>query len=193
MRKAEYLNELKIQLRALPANEVDDILRDQEEFIRDAMSAGKTEEQAIAGLGDPAAFAANLTAEMKIQRVSTSSSLKNQVSGTVSAVVAILALAPLNLIFVLGPFLALVAVAIAGWAVAFSGLLAACALFLGFFFKLLFIGAGFWVQISTFFFALGSIGASLLALIGMYFITQWLVLGTLAYLKWNLNFVRGRA
>jgi uncharacterized membrane protein len=193
MNKAEYLNELKNDLQGLPASEVEDILRDQEEFIRDAMAAGRSEEQAIAGLRDPSVFAANITAEMKIQRVQKSDSLPGQMKATVNAVVAILALAPLNLIFVLGPFLALVAVAIAGWAFAVLGVLASAILFVGFFLKLIFISAGFWVQISTFFFALGSIGTSFLELIAMYYITQWLVLGTLTYLKWNLNFVRSRA
>jgi uncharacterized membrane protein len=107
--------------------------------------------------------------------------------------VAILALAPLNLIFVLGPFLALVGIAIAGWAVAVAGVAAAAALILAFFFKLVFITAGFWAQVSTFFLALGSLALSVLGLVFMYYVTYWLVQGTLAYLKWNLTFVKAGA
>lgn len=190
MKKSEFTNELRRQLAALPSGEVEDIVRDQEEYITDAMAAGRTEEQAVAALGDPRAFAASLTAEAKIREIDEAKGLRQQIGGTIGAVVAILALAPLNLIFVLGPFLALVGIAIAGWAVAVAGVAAAAALILAFFFKLVFITAGFWAQVSTFFLALGSLGLSVLGLVGMYYITYWLVQGTVAYLKWNLNFVR---
>lgn len=193
MKKSEFITELRRQLAALPSGEVEDIVRDQEEYIADAMAAGRTEEQAVAALGEPKAFAASLSAEAKIKKIDEAKGLQQQVSGTIGAVVAILALAPLNLIFVLGPFLALVGIAIAGWAVAVAGVAAAAALILAFFFKLVFITAGFWAQVSTFFLALGSLGLSVLGLVGMYYITYWLVQGTVAYLKWNLNFVRAGA
>jgi uncharacterized membrane protein len=109
------------------------------------------------------------------------------------AVIAILALAPLNLIFVLGPFLALLGIAIAGWAVSFSFLLGAAAVLGVFFLKLLFLSVGFWAQISFFLFALGCIGAAVLGLLLMLQITRWFVLGTLTYLKWNLQFIKGRS
>lgn len=193
MKKADYINEIRNNLRNMPSGEVEDIIRDQEEHIREAMAAGRSEEDVIARLGDPKAFAANLTAELKIQEVQNSTNLKSQLKGTLGAVAAILALAPLNLIFVLGPFLALISIAFSGWAVALSGVLVAVAIFGVFFLKLIFVSVGFWAQFSTFFFALGTLGGSVLGLFAMYFVTQWLVMGTIAYLKWNLNFIKARS
>ena len=107
MKRLAYLDSLKTHLRQLPEGDVADILRDQEEYIRDAVGAGRSEEDAIQSLGEPKAFAANLIAELKIQQAIQPGSLQKQMRGTIGAVCAILALAPINLIFVLGPFLAL--------------------------------------------------------------------------------------
>lgn len=193
MTRSEYLNALRAHLSPLPAEEVADILRDQEEYIRDAVSAGRAEGDVIAGLGDPKAFANSLTAGRKIEQASSSPSLKMKISGTWSAVVAILALAPLNLIFVLGPFLVLLAILAGAWAAAAAAFLGSIFTLGLFFVQMLFLPAGFWVHLSTFFFLLGTIGLTLLTLFAMYKITFWFVRGLLAYLKWNLNFIRARA
>ncbi len=197
MTKPEYLAALKAHLSSLPSEEVEDILRDQDEYIRDAVNAGRSEADVIFGLGDPKAFAQSLTAgsvlKQKIENAASSPSLKMKISGTWSAVIAILALAPLNLIFVLGPFLVALALLVGGWASAFGLFLASIAAFGVFFFELIFISVGFWVQFSAFFFLAGCLGLTLLGLFSMYRITIWFVLGTLAYLKWNLKFIQARA
>lgn len=192
MKKLQFLEILKQNLSHLPQTEVAEILRDQEEYIRDAVAAGRNEDLVIKSLGDPKHFAASLSAESKIHRAETASTLKSQVSSTLGAVFAILALAPLNLIFAFGPFMILIGLTLGGWGLASGSLLAAIALFAAFFFKLIFISVGFWTQSATFFFILGCIGASVLALILMYQITQAFVRMTVSYLKWNLNFIKGK-
>jgi len=193
MTKPDYLSALRSHLSTLPEDEIADILRDQEEYIRDAVSAGRTEHDVIEGLGDPKAFAHSLTAGRRIETAEKSQRLSMKISGTWSAVVAILALAPLNLIFVLGPFLVLLAMVVGGWASAFGLLVASIASFAVFFFEMIFISVGFWAQFSAFFFLLGCLGLTLLSLFAMYKLTLWFVLGTLAYLKWNLKFIQARA
>lgn len=193
MTKPDYLNALKSHLSPLPEDEINDILRDQEEYIRDAVSAGRTEADVIAGLGDPKAFAHSLTAGRKIETAEKSKSLTMKISGTWSAVIAILALAPLNLIFVLGPFLIAIALMVGGWAGAFGLFAASIASFAVFFFEMIFISVGFWAQFSAFFFLLGCFGLTVLGIFAMYKLTQWFVQGTLAYLKWNLKFIQARA
>lgn len=193
MTKQEYLDALKSHLAPLPQEEINDILRDQEEYIRDAVSAGRAEADVIQGLGDAKAFANSLTAGMKIEKAEQSESLKLKISGTFSAILAILALAPLNLIFVLGPFLGLVGVLCGGWAAAGGFLLAALFSLGAFFVQLIFLPVGFGVQLSAFFFLLGCLGATLLSLYVMYQATLWFTRGTLAYLKWNLKFIQARA
>jgi uncharacterized membrane protein len=192
MKKAQFLESLKSQLSHLPEVEVNEILRDQEEYIRDAVAAGRTEEAVIQSLGEPKNFAASVSAESKIHRAETSATLKNQVSSTLSAIFAILALAPLNIIFVLGPFIFLMVVVLGGWGLALGSLLALILLTLAFIFKFVFVSAGLWTHGTVFFFILGCIGASILSLLIMNKVTQVFLKMTISYLKWNLNFIKGR-
>jgi uncharacterized membrane protein len=193
MTKLEFLKELKKNLEHLPQNEIDDILRDQEEFFYNAIQAGRTEEQAAASLGDPKTFALNLSLVSKIQAAKESPSVKTQLKITWDAVLAVLALAPLNLIFVLGPFLLVAVLTLSGWIVAASLFVAAVVVFLSFLVKSLFVNAGIWAVLSALCLSAGSIGICLLAIIAMVFITRVLLLGSMAYLRWNINFIKGRA
>ena len=118
MKRDQFILALRRSLIQLPQSEVEDIVRDQNEYISDAIAAGRNEEDVITSLGDPKALANSLQADLKIQRAESASSLNKQISLTFTALIAILALAPLNIIFVLGPFLALIGFLIAGWAVA---------------------------------------------------------------------------
>jgi uncharacterized membrane protein len=193
MKKTEFLSILHSHLSPLPESDVQDILRDQEEYICDAIRSGRTEENIITSLGDPKAFAANLKAELKLQKAEKTENLPMQLRHTAGAFFAILTLAPFNLILFFGPFLALVMVTIAGWVAAVSLALAAFVAAWIFFGEMLQFTVGALTHISSFFFVLGTAGGSLLGPLIMYKLTQWLVLGTLAYLNWNLRFIRNRA
>lgn len=193
MKKEQFLESLKNQLSHLPPAEVNEILRDQEEYIRDAVAAGRTEEKVIESLGDPKTFASSVSAESKINRAENSANLKTQVSSTLGALFAILALAPLNIIFALGPFLALVFIACGGWGVALGSLVATVVAFFAFVVKGIFMAAGIWAHLTVLFFIMGCLGLSILALIVMYKITQVFLKMMISYLKWNLNFIKGRA
>lgn len=193
MTRQGFLEELRRALAHLPKAEVDEIVRDQDEYIRDAVQAGRSEEDVLRSLGSPASLAASLLAETRIQQAAESTTLKEKAGNTFGAVAAIIALAPLNLIFVLGPFLGAAGLLIGGWAGAAGILLAALGFLLAFFVKLIFLSVGFWAHVSTFFFAVGCVGLSLLAFIFMAAITKAFLTLTLNYLKWNLNFIRARA
>jgi len=190
MKKNEFLATLRLQLRDLPQNEIDDIVRDQEEYIQDAMMAGRKEEDVIASLGDPKSFASNVTAENKIKSAEQSVSLSKQVTHTFGAVFALLALAPLNIIFVLGPFLFLAGLLFGGWAASAGLFMAAWGVLMAFVFKLVFMNVGIWVHLSSFFFVMGCIGATFLCLIAMFYVTRFFVQATLAYLRWNIKFFK---
>jgi uncharacterized membrane protein len=192
-KKSDYLNTLRSLLAPLPSSEVEDILRDQEEFIRDAMAAGRSEEDAIKGLGDPRTFAHSLTANYKLEQAASAPTMKLKITGAFSAILAVLALAPLNLIFVLGPFLGAFCLLVGGWFAAGAFLLASVVGVVVFFVEMIFISVGLWTHLSAFLFILGCIGATLLSLLAMAKISQWFVLGTIAYLKWNLRFIQARA
>ncbi len=193
MKQDQFILELRRALIQLPQAEVEDIIRDQIEYIADAARAGRSEEDVLKSLGDPKSLANSLQADLKIQRAESASSFNNQIRLTVSALLATLALAPLNIIFVLGPFLGLIGLLVGGWAVAMGLFASAIGIFVIFFGKLIFMSAGFWTHISTLFFSVGLIGLSLLVLIFMYLISTAVLKGTISYLKWNLNFIRTRS
>ncbi len=193
MKRDQFILALRRSLIQLPQSEVEDIVRDQNEYIADAIAAGRNEEDVIGSLGDPKVLASSLQADLKIQRAESAVSFNNQVSLTFSALIAILALAPLNIIFVLGPFLALLFIMVAGWAIAMGLFATAIAVFAGFFIKLIFMSAGFWTHLSTLLFSLGMIGSALIAFICMYWISTAVLDGTISYLKWNLNFIKTRS
>lgn len=191
--QSDYLNSLRRHLSALPESDRDEIIRDQEEYFRDALASGRSEAEVIRSLGEPKSFAASIILSQRIQRVEESTNLPAQVSQTAGAVFAVLALAPFNLIFVLGPYAALVGLLIAGWAVALSALFAVSVVSWSFFWEAFGLGVGALVHLSSVFLSLGLAGLSILGLLSMYKITHWFVQGTLRYLKWNLRLIHKRA
>lgn len=193
MTKQQFIEELKNNLGNLPQAEVDDIIRDQEEYIYNAIKAGRTEKDAVAALGDPRAFALNLSIESKIQEAQTATSVKKQIRMTWEVALAVLALAPLNLFLVFGPFFLLSIFTFSAWIVVGVMLMVAILVFFAIIGKVFIIGAGLWASLSILFFSAGSVGVCLLGFLAMVFITRFLLLGTIAYLKWNINFVKGRA
>ena len=192
MKRDQFILALRRSLIQLPQAEVEDVIRDQNEYISDAIAAGRTEDDVIKSLGDPKVLANSLQADLKIQRAESAVSFNKQVSLTFSALIAILALAPLNIIFILGPFLGLLIVLIVGWAMAMGLFATSVAMFAGFFMKLIFMSAGFWTHLSTMLFSLGMIGSALIAFICMYSVTNLVLAWTISYLKWNLNFIKAR-
>lgn len=193
MKKQDFINQLKTELQGLPESEISDIIRDQEEMISDAMAAGRTEEQIISSLGDPKELARSLKAEIKIDKATVEKNLPQQVKGAFGALGALLVLAPFNLIFVLGPFCAVIGSLIAGWAVTLALGIATLA-FMGIFFtKFIFVSAGAAAHLSTFFAFVGCIGLSMLFGFAMYYLTKFIFKLVLSYFKWNLNFIKSQA
>lgn len=192
MKRQDYINELKQQLKGLPQSEIEDIVRDQEELISDALAAGRTEESILKSLGEPGELARALKAEVIIEQASEEKKLGRQLRGAFGAVGALLLLAPFNLIFVLGPFMVLLGMLFSGWMVATA--LGGVAVFLvgGYLSELITIGASIWVHLSLVFSLIAGVGISILAILAMYYITRGMMQLTLSYLKWNLNFVRTR-
>ncbi len=192
MNRTEFLEALRKHLGHLPTTEAEEIIRDQDEYIRDAVRSGRNEDEVVRGLGDPTNFAGSLSAESKIEKAEQATSIRQQSKSAFSAALALIVLAPLNLIFVLGPFLGVCGILIGGWALSGGVLVGSVAVLGAFIVKGLFVSASLLAQISTLFFILGVIGLSALGAIIMLKMTEVFLKGTIAYLRWNLNFVRGR-
>jgi uncharacterized membrane protein len=189
MNRQEYLNRLKGFLNRLPESEREEILRDQEELIRDALASGRQEEEFIASLGDPRALASALIAEARIQKLEEGGA-GGALRHTLPALLAVLTLAPFNFIFLLGPYLAMVGVLIAGWAVVAGGVAVGAVLLGVFFSKALEISVGWPIHASSFLTLLGVTGLFIFFGTCMAFITKFFFLGSVRYLRWNLNLVR---
>ncbi len=192
MKRQAFINELRKALANVSASEREDILRDQEEYLHEAELAGRNEDEVIEALGDPKQLAVSLNAQAKIQKMEKETSFPKRIRTTFGAVMAMIALAPFNFIFVLWPFLIAVGFDLMGWIFAGGSLLAAV-MFLGtFIFKLIFISVGFWTHLAAFFLALTSIGVALIFVFFMAKVTSLLMDLTIRYLKWNLNLIKGK-
>ena len=193
MNQQEFILQLKVQLCGLPQVEIDDIVRDQEELIRDGVSAGRSEAAVLYGLGSPQELARNLKASYRIEKAQDEVKLSKQMGGAFGAVGALLVLAPFNLIFVVGPFCGLMGIIFGGWAVSFALCIVALVALVVFLAQAIFVSAVISAKLATLFIFLGCIGLAVLLLIGMYHVTRLFLRLTLKYLMWNLNFIKKQA
>lgn len=193
--KTEFLQILGQHLARLPESERADILRDQEEFFRDAVASGRTEADVIGSLGDPKQLAKTLIAEAKLTGAETNSnsSLRNQMGTTMRAVIAIVTLAPFNLIFVLGPFLGLLGCLLAGWAVGASFLIAGGVAVFFLVTELMALSASTFAHVASFLLSIGVVMFSFSFLALMAWVSSWVASLTVRYLRWNLDLIQARA
>jgi uncharacterized membrane protein len=200
--RESYLSELRTHLANLPETERTDIIRDQDEFFREAVLSGRTEADVIGSLGDPKVLAKTLIAESRLtaseNATATTSvdgvrvnpaSLSTQISATARAFIAILTLAPFNLIFVLGPFIALMACLFAAWVTGGAMLIAGLGAIVMVATELKGIGASTWAQISSVFLGLGITICSIAFLGLMTLATSWIAQLSVRYMRWNLDMI----
>lgn len=210
--QSTYLTELRQHLSRLPEVEREDILRDQEEFFREALMSGRTEADVIGSLGDPKQLAKTLIAESRITAsetafgvtpqttsaaegtaVAPSASFTAQMNATLRAFLAILTLAPFNLIFVLGPFIAVVGCLFAGWAAGGAMLISGFASLVFVVSELVGLGAASgWAHISSATLGLGIVFCSIAFLGVMVLVTSWVAQASVRYLRWNLDLIVAR-
>lgn len=181
MTKKQFLTKLNTSLKGLSSDEREDILQDFEEHFTIGLEEGKTEEQISASLGSPQQIAKELVATHRVKKVNETST-----SGNIfRAVWAVIGLGFFNLVIVLGPFIALTGLIIAGWMVGISFVTAPL---------LVLINVALHPQIFELFDLFVSIalaGLGLFIAIGMFFATRAVKNGFVRYLKYNLGVVKG--
>ncbi len=104
MNRSMFLSELRMGLSGLPQNEIEETMADYEAHFSEGLAAGRSEAAIASALGDPARLARELRAEAGFRRWESERSPGN----LLSAVVALLGLATLDLIFLV-PFVCAVA------------------------------------------------------------------------------------
>lgn len=183
MTKHEFLARLDKLIKSIPEQERNDILFDYHSHFEAGLAEGKSEEEIAKSLGHPNMIAKELLANYHISVAQSQPSLRH----VGRAVIATVSLGFFNLIFVLGPFIALFCVIIAFYAVAIALLLAPFSLFLPFFFP---VEPMEWVQMG--FLSTVCVGLGLLLLVGMIYVTRWCYQFVLKYLQLNLRIIKGR-
>ncbi len=181
MTKYQFIKILDSTLKGLPSDERLDIIQDFEEHFAIGSEEGKTEEEIAASLGSPNQIAKELLASHHLEKVEATATTGN----IIRAVWAIIGLGFFNLLIVLGPFITLAAVIIAGWT-AGIGFIASPVLVL--------INALIYPSTFEFFdlfFSMALSGLGLFIAIGMFFATRVLTNGFVRYLKFNVKLVKG--
>jgi uncharacterized membrane protein len=199
MDKHSFLKRLDERLRFLAEAERKDILYDYEEHIDSAVENGEDEMQVIEKLGSPELIARQFNATQSIKKAEQNKTTGNMLR----AVVATMGLGLINLILI-GPFFGLLGCLVGFYGAAFGitlgGLVSAAVGMYG----LLggnvepFIHLGNSVSYNVDVFSMGIVGlgiffTSIGGLIAVFSIwaTKWFYKGTIAYLKLNLNVIKG--
>ena len=181
MNKVEFLSALERHLRKLPKNEKEDILQDYEEYFTIGVKEGKTECQIVESLGSLKQLSKELLADYHIEKMEETSSTRN----IFRAVWAVIGLGLVNLVIVLGPFLGLLALLVAGWVAGIAGIVSPLLVFTS---AIANSGAFEWFDV---FFSITLCGIGLFISIGIYYATVSVKRGFLRYLKYNVSIVKG--
>lgn len=199
MDKKSFLKRLDDRLRFLAEAERKDILYDYEEHINAAIENGEDEAKVIEKLGSPELIARQFNATQSIKNAEQNKTTGNMLR----AVVATMGLGFINLILI-GPFFGLLGCLIgfyfAAFGFAFSGLISAAIGMYGLLGGNMeqFIHLGNAVSYNADVMSMGVVGlgiflASIGGLVAVFSIwaTRWFYKGTIAYLKLNLNVLKG--
>lgn len=192
MNKREYLLQLERYLQGFPQGEVVDILSDYEEHFHIGISKGKTEEEISNELGMPRDIANTYKASYREDSGRAENFDSHPASDdTIRKLLIGLLLLFFNLVIVLGPFIAVVGLIIAGYAISVAFVIGGFVAFVGSPMVLLtplptphiLTSLGFGIG----FIALGGLGLILLVYLSKLFIQL-----TVKYAKWNLELINGQ-
>lgn len=181
MNKEQFLTKLNVSLKRLSSEERQDILQDFEEHFAIGLEEGKTEEQISDSLGSPNQIAKELLVSYHLERVESTVTTGN----IFLAVWAVAGLGFFNLLIVLGPFIALVAVTLAGWVTGIAFIASPLLVLL----NIVIHPATF--ELFNLFFSILLSGLGFFIAIGMFYATRTLINGFVRYLQFNAKLVKG--
>ena len=190
MNKKQFIDQLTVNLRGVPNEDRLDIISDFDEHFKIGMEKGRTEDELSDSLGNPKTLAKQLNASVLVGHAEKTTSASN----ITRAVFATLGLGFFNLIFVLGPFIGIVAVLFSLFAVAVaiaaSGITILFATIFGPLFPE-FVGIIVNPAVGIF----GSIGVTcfgILFFVGDIFLAKALYRVFIKYIKFNSRVIKGR-
>lgn len=192
MTKDKWIHELKVGLKGLSKDEIEEIVADYNEYFYDAKENGREEEEVTGALGDPKRLAKQFKTDSTIKKAQANMSLPN----ILRAVFAIVTLSIFNIVIMVGPITAVLGLIAGGIMTGISlfggGILGLIAVLI--FGSKAFIGLSFSLTImiavllGLFF---GSLG--ILILIVDFWFGKWIFNLLVKYFRFNFDIVRKTA
>lgn len=190
MNKKDFINKLSAYLTGIPEEEKKDVIRDFEEHFTEGLAEGRNEGEIAESLGDPGVLARQLKASILVSHAEKTTSAAN----ITRAVFATLGLGFFNLVFVLGPFIAITVVLAALFTCAIvitaSGITLIFAAIFGPLFPQYF--TALFSPAVVIFSSVGITCSGILFFVGDIYLTKWLYRLFVRYIKFNLGIITGR-
>ena len=190
MNKKDFMNKLSAYLGGISVEDREDVISDFEEHFKEGLAEGRTEEEIADSLGGPKSLANQFKASILVSEAEKTTSAVN----IIRAVFATLGLGFLNLVFILGPFIAIVAVLISLFVSAIAIIAAGITVFFASIFGPL-IPQYFAVLINPAVAIFGSIGLTcfgILFFVGDIYLAKLLYRLFVRYIKFNLRIITGK-
>lgn len=191
MKKEEFIEELKKELRFLNQEELVEVISDQEEFIRDAMSTGRSEEEVIASLGSPKSFAESIKLEYKMKKIKDSSSTWDSVKESLTATGILFGLMPLAVLLLLVPGVSIFSFLFSWFVTTLVFMMISMFMIMGSFLVFI-VGMGFTEFFAVIFLSLGFAFASLASLALLVTLVKFFVNLLVKYINWSLHTLKGK-
>lgn len=186
----EYIRILRDRLEGtLPAEDLEDLLSDYREHFRLGKADGRSEDELFRSLGSPDDVAREIRATHLVQKAEHTCSCRN----IFHAVAATLGLGLFNLVFVLVPFLILIAMLLFVFVIGVVFTLVGPAAFVYALLQLAGLPAfSIWLSpLAGIFLSVGITAVGLLLVIGDYYLARFFYLMGIRYLKWNIRVITG--
>ena len=190
MNKKDFMYKLSSYLGGIPGEDRQDVISDFEEHFKEGLAEGRTEEEIADSLGDPKSLANQFKASILVSEAEKTTSAVN----ITRAVLATLGLGFFNLIFILGPFIAIVAVLISLFVSVISIIAAGITVFFASIFGPMF-PQYYAVSINPAVAIFGSIGLTcfgILFFVGDIYLAKLLYRLFVRYIKFNLRIITGK-
>lgn len=182
MNQTQYLDEIRQAFAFLPPEEQDEMVRDYAEHFAEGLSQGRTEDEIISALGSPAQLARQSKAALRIQQARENTTPVN----LLRAVLATVGLGFLNVILLLGPFIAACVLILVGFLAGIIFTAAGTAFTLGAFPLL---GGYFGLTLFVSGIALAALGILVFCL--NILVARWFGKLTILYLQKNIAIIKG--
>ena len=190
MNKKDFMYKLSLYLGGIPEEDRQDVISDFEEHFKEGLAEGRTEEEIAGSLGDPKSLANQFKASILVSEAEKTTSAIN----IIRAVFATLGLGFLNLVFILGPFIAIAVIPVALFAIAIAITAAGITTFFAAIFGPMFLQY-FTVLINPAVAIFGSIGVTcfgILFFVGGIYLAKLLYRLFVRYIKFNLRIITGK-